>query len=220
MSRCRRLHRALWGVCAALACAAAPAATCVAEGATVAYTQSDTTDMMFLVSQPEGDYRFALLDAEHYQRLDSARPDDVLFQLGDGVHMFKIVDVSRFVDAGQRLHATAVLPHYAAWHARQAADNGAPYTRMQELARTRRAAYRSTPETYFLRWRLHAGPPEDVRGVYYLSTVTVSGQRVATIAALVNEPAELARAQAQLDRFATSFRLLEADELCPAPQGP
>lgn len=217
MSRCPLLRAAAWVVCATLASAVAHAATCVAQGSTLAYTHSDTTDMVFVVSQPEGDYRFALLDAESYQRLDAPGPEDVLFQLGGSVHMFKTIDVSRFVDAGERLHAADILPRYAAWHARQSAQGGAPYARMQELARTRRAAYRSTPETYFLRWRLYADKPEDVRGAYYLSTVTVSGQRVATLAVLVRGPEELAQAQAQLDRFATSFRLQEPDDACPTP---
>jgi len=214
----RGLRGLLAAICSYLLCGTAQAVTCVGTGATTAYMHADTSDLLFVAWQPEGDYRFAMLGAEGYQRIDPREPDEVVFLLSGLGLAFNTLEVTRFVDAGQALAATDILPLYAAWHARMAANRGVPYQRMEELARTRRPAYRSTPVTYFLRWRLYANDPQDVRGVYYLSAVTASGQRVATLAAQVKEPEQLAQAHAQLDRFATSFRLMEADDPCPTPK--
>lgn len=161
--------------CALIACGTVHATTCVNEGGTTAYIDSNTSDLRFVTWQPEGDYYFAILNAAGYQRIDQREPNEVVFFV-EGLRLgFKTLEVSQFVDAGQTKPATELLPAYVAWHANRAADLGLSHKKSAELKRTQREAYRSTPVTYFLRWRLFENDPQDVRGIYFLSTVTASG---------------------------------------------
>ena len=190
----------------------AQALQCLEPGKSIAYQAPGNPEFVFLDSQPDGDYEFKLPDGA-YQHVSESVPGKLLFKLDDVIYEFWTIAASRFVDEGGRSDPTEILPRYADGGLQQAQKQGSPYQTPQELGRTLRPSYKSMPAIYFLRWRLGPADPKDMRGIYYLSTV--AGDRIATLAANVEEPSQLALVQRRLDRFATSYRALEPDDTCP-----
>jgi hypothetical protein len=197
------------------AVAPAHARQCMEAGTTTSYTIQGVAELYFVDSQPEGDYQFALPEGA-YEHDSTVEPDRVQFRLDGIVYGFRTRRVADLVDGPQTTDPTEILPRYAAASQRAAKESNDTYQVLYELDRTRRPPYRSTPAMFFLRWRLGTADPHDDRGVYYVSTVNVTGRLVATFAGLVQKSDQLSRVLARLDRFATSYRLLEADDACPA----
>jgi len=214
--RCKTKH---WiGILLLAAVGTAHAAVqCLAPDKTIAFIKGDSKELSFIDAQPDGDTQFAL-PGEDYRRdadVDAGRIQFVLDGLRYG---FRTTAVDEFVSPDLASDAREILPRYAAWIQEQVVKGGTSFQTFQELDRTLRPAYESTPAIYLLRWRLGPADNKDVRGVYYLSAVL--GSRVASVAVVVEKPEQLARAQAGLSRFATSFRLLEPDDPCPVKAKP
>ncbi|XHS79540.1 hypothetical protein ACFJGW_06080 [Burkholderiaceae bacterium UC74_6] len=190
---------------------------CLPEGRTVAMSDSTHTELVFIHAQPDGDITFALPDKD-YVRNPDAEPGHIEFSLEDVPFRFHTAAIADFASPQQAKDAEQVLTMYAASIQSLAKESQHGFQTLQVLDRVVRPAYRSTPPTHIIWFRLATAEPKDVSGVYYIAAAM--GSSLYMVAAAVLKPEQLGPAQAALDRIGTSLRLLEEDDLCPAKAFP
>lgn len=206
----------LFAAAAAFALAASPAhaVKCGPAGAIQVYNGDG--GYVFFVSKTYGDAAF-MIPGGTFLKDAGALPGSTQFSV-DGVHyQFLTVPKAKFIASVTAADDASVLARHARQEHQFAVNAGSKFTSFEDLGSRSRPGSGASPAFLFKLWTLR--DPKKTSGASQHMLSTVIGDEVALLSAIVPDQAHEKRTMRVFERFAASYRFLDAEKECPSATG-